>query len=90
MAPLISEISPAIDPHDAVCGMCHNPHEQDVPAEAFGTCTSAGCHADPLALTPFHRGLDAGVLGSCATCHAAHEWVADGNDCRSCHTSLTG
>jgi len=89
MQPLIAEFSPASDPHDAVCGACHNPHTQTEPAAAFQTCTSAACHSDPAALTPFHRGLDHAAVDDCGTCHKAHAFVVDGGDCRSCHTNLS-
>lgn len=87
MQPLVAEFSPASDPHEAACGACHNPHDQTEPVEAFETCTSAGCHSDPAALTPFHRGVEH-VLQDCAACHDAHGFVVDGGDCRSCHTGL--
>ena len=89
MAPTIAEFTSANDPHRAVCGACHNPHTQATPAAAFETCTSAGCHADPASLTPFHRGLHAGAVENCATCHTAHGWVVDAADCRGCHTDLS-
>jgi hypothetical protein len=85
MQETISQFTPETDPHDAVCGVCHNPHEQTTPAAAYETCTSAGCHSDPESLTPFHRGLHSDVIANCATCHVAHEFEVDGADCRSCH-----
>jgi hypothetical protein len=88
MQPLVAEFSPPSDPHEATCGLCHNPHEQTEPAAAFETCTSAGCHSDPAALTPFHRGIEH-VVQDCAACHSAHGFVVDGGDCRSCHTDLS-
>jgi len=89
MQPLVQEFSPAADPHGAVCGLCHNPHTQPEPGAAFGSCTAAGCHSDPAALTPFHRGLEHTAVDDCAACHRAHEFVVDGRDCRSCHTDLS-
>lgn len=89
MEPLLAEFMPEADPHDAMCGSCHNPHTQTQPGEGFETCTDAGCHSNPEALTPFHRGLDHGVLDGCSTCHSAHVWVVDGSDCRACHTELS-
>lgn len=89
MASLVDEFSPATDPHDAVCGLCHNPHDQTEPAAAFETCTTAGCHTDPAALTPFHRGIQHAAVANCATCHQAHRFVVDGGDCRNCHTDLS-
>ncbi|HEU5210757.1 MAG TPA: hypothetical protein VFU06_15285 [Longimicrobiales bacterium] len=76
------------DPHNGVCGACHNPHEQETPRAAFESCASAGCHARADTLTPFHRGLDPGVLQNCAQCHDAHVFHAEGQDCRSCHTDV--
>ena len=55
---------------------------------AFETCASAGCHENPEALTPFNRGLRPGVAEDCLACHAAHEWVVDGDDCTACHTDM--
>jgi hypothetical protein len=89
MAPIVSRFMPETDPHDAVCGACHNPHTQTTVTAAFETCAQAGCHADPESLTPFHRGLHQGVVARCATCHAAHDFVVEGSDCRSCHRDLS-
>jgi hypothetical protein len=89
MQPMLAEFSPETEPHDAVCGACHNPHDQAAPAAAFDTCASAGCHSDPAALTPFHRGLEHVAVENCAACHTAHGFVVDGSDCRSCHTDLS-
>jgi hypothetical protein len=90
MEPLVADFVPAEDPHEAVCGMCHDPHEQAVEEQAFATCSSTGCHDAPETLTPFHRGLPAGVLDDCARCHSAHTWVVDGDDCTACHTDPGG
>lgn len=89
MEPLLSELGSGSDPHDAVCGSCHNPHTQRDPQAASQTCATAGCHTDPQSLTPFHRGLDHGVVENCSTCHQAHVFVVDGDDCRGCHTNLS-
>jgi hypothetical protein len=89
MAPMVAEFMPGADPHNAVCGACHNPHTQTTTAAAFESCTSAGCHENPASLTPFHRGLHAGALENCAMCHTAHGWVVDAADCRSCHADLS-
>jgi nitrate/TMAO reductase-like tetraheme cytochrome c subunit len=74
----------ADDPHGGMCAACHNPHEQAEPNEAFQTCTS--CHAQADTLTPYHRGLDAGVLETCSRCHAAHIFHIEGVNCQACHT----
>jgi nitrate/TMAO reductase-like tetraheme cytochrome c subunit len=76
------------DPHEGACGTCHNPHTQSTPARAWDTCTGAGCHTQVETLTAFHRGLHAGVLEQCNTCHIAHTWEVWGTDCRSCHKVL--
>src|SRR6266498_3631952 len=46
MRALLIDFDPARDPHRGTCGMCHNPHTQERPADAKATCTSARCHAD--------------------------------------------
>jgi hypothetical protein len=89
MEPLVAEFASMSDPHEAVCGMCHNPHDQTLPESAFATCATAGCHEAPETLTPFHRGLDAGVVDDCSSCHSAHAWVVDGDDCGACHTAMS-
>ncbi len=81
---------PPDEPHDAVCGACHNPHVQQTPQEAVQTCGTAGCHDRPADTTPFHRGLAVGVLENCLTCHEAHEFRIPhgGMDCMACHTDI--
>ncbi|NIP83157.1 MAG: hypothetical protein GWM90_29570 [Gemmatimonadetes bacterium] len=81
---------PEDEPHDAECGACHNPHEQATPGEAVQSCASAGCHATPDTLTPYHQGLDPGVLENCLACHEAHRFRihADEQDCLSCHSEI--
>jgi hypothetical protein len=79
---------PSPDPHKGNCASCHNPHVQKTPQEAWKSCTKAGCHTRPDTLTPFHRGLPAGALESCQTCHKAHDFSLNGNDCGSCHKDV--
>jgi nitrate/TMAO reductase-like tetraheme cytochrome c subunit len=74
---------PEPDPHQGTCAACHNPHEQSDPSEAADSCATAGCHDDPLDLTPFHRGLDADA--DCLECHQAHDFALDAADCAGCH-----
>ena len=76
---------PEDDPHESGCAACHDPHTQTEPAQAAETCASAGCHDDVRSATPFHEGLDAGVLTDCLYCHQAHDFSLDGSDCGSCH-----
>lgn len=85
---LIGLIDPSADPHDAVCGTCHNPHTQEAPSEAVNRC--ADCHAPADTLTPFHRGLPSGVLEDCLACHAPHTFVVKGEDCVACHADIIG
>lgn len=88
MQEILADFSPAEDPHDGACGLCHDPHTQTTPDAAFETCTESGCHADAREATPFHRGIHESVLSSCGTCHEAHGWTVDGSDCGACHTEL--
>jgi hypothetical protein len=71
-----------------VCGTCHNPHTQETPAAAAGSCVD--CHAAADTLTPFHRGLRAEVAENCVACHEAHTFRVEGDDCIACHTDDTG
>lgn len=79
---------PPDEPHDQVCSACHNPHEQDTPAQAVETCATVGCHNDVQELSAFHRGLDHPTVQDCTTCHVAHEFRLDGDDCLSCHQDI--
>jgi len=81
-------VDPDLDPHDAVCGTCHNPHTQEAPGEAIHRC--AECHAPADTLTPFHRGLAAAVLEDCSGCHAPHTFVVEGDNCVACHADIIG
>lgn len=87
---LWEDYDPAADPHDARCGACHNPHEQENPELALRSCTGAGCHERPDTLTTFHVGLPEEVTQDCTSCHAPHVWVRDGDDCGACHTDIPG
>lgn len=71
--------------HNAVCGSCHNPHDQSTPAEAVRTCTAGGCHARVDTVSAMHRGLGAGVMQNCTACHKAHTWKVSADACTSCH-----
>ncbi len=81
---------PADEPHNAQCGACHDPHRQTTPRQAVQSCAKGGCHAQPDTLTPYHRGLDAGVLENCLNCHKAHEFRihGGGRDCLDCHQDI--
>lgn len=84
----LADFDPEAEPHDAVCGTCHNPHEQESPEAAFETCATSGCHARADTITPFHRGLRAGVLENCAQCHEAHTWHVESDQCLTCHRGI--
>jgi hypothetical protein len=77
------------EPHGAVCSTCHNLWEQRQLSDAKNTCATSDCHARPETLTPYHRGLPAGVLQECTGCHAAHDVriAGGGATCSTCHTS---
>lgn len=87
MRRLVGDI-PEDEPHDGVCGACHNPHDQPTPAAAVQSCASGGCHTAADTLTPMHRGLDPGVLESCTTCHAAHDFRIGDSQCLACHSDI--
>jgi hypothetical protein len=76
---------PKDEPHNAVCGTCHNPHEQNTPAAAVTTCANGGCHQHVDTVTAMHRDLSPGVLQNCTACHVAHSWKVKGSECSSCH-----
>lgn len=78
------------DAHGPGCGQCHDPHTQERPSAAFGTCTGAGCHARPDTITPFHRGLAQATVEDCGACHEAHTWEVDGRNCGACHADIAG
>jgi hypothetical protein len=77
----------ADEPHGAICATCHDLWNQSTLAEAVNTCATAGCHADPQDLTPFHRTLHAGVIDNCLGCHEPHdaEIPGGGENCLFCH-----
>ena len=79
---------PDPDPHSGNCGYCHNPHEQDVPAEAAESCATAACHAPSRMTSPFHQGLRPGVIERCTMCHTAHDFSIDGSNCTLCHKDV--
>jgi hypothetical protein len=87
MRTLLADFPPD-DPHEAACGACHNPHDQETPRQAQRTCATAGCHEQPDTLTPMHRGLSVGVLQECLQCHEAHDFRVDGSNCLACHQDI--
>jgi len=78
----------AVDPHQGVCGACHDPHKQTKPAEAWQTCERSGCHQNPASLTSFHRGITPTELAKCETCHQPHTWAVSGDKCLTCHKTI--
>jgi hypothetical protein len=79
---------PDPDPHRGSCAACHNPHEQAEPADAVESCTAAGCHTEADQVTPFHRGMQPGILEDCTYCHQAHDFSVDGSACLDCHEGI--
>ncbi|MHB0947882.1 MAG: NapC/NirT family cytochrome c [Gemmatimonadaceae bacterium] len=76
------------DPHKGTCGSCHNPHTQDMPDDAFKSCTTGGCHARPDTISAFHKGIAPAQLAECKSCHQAHTWTVKGDQCISCHKTI--
>ena len=77
-----------LDPHKGNCGICHDPHKQEKPADSWKTCAESQCHGSPDTLTAFHRGLAGHVMRQCGSCHEAHSWRLKGNNCLSCHKAI--
>lgn len=77
-----------LDPHKGNCGICHDPHKQEQPNDAWKTCAASQCHGSPDTLTAFHRGLAGHVMRQCGSCHVAHSWRLKGADCTSCHKAI--
>ena len=71
------------DPHNGVCGDCHNPHTQTKPQDV--SCTSAGCHAGWQRVS-FHVGVP--HPDRCTTCHQPHSWRVEGENCTRCHANI--
>ena len=89
MQRILANFDPAKDPHNGVCGTCHNPHTQETPQAAGKTCTDAQCHST-WRDTPFHVGAAHRRVGAqCLTCHEAHASKLDASDCVACHTKVT-
>ncbi len=79
---------PPDEPHRAVCSTCHNPHTQTTPHQAVETCAQSGCHDNVETLSPFHRGLNHRDVEDCTTCHKAHTFRVQGDDCLACHQDI--
>jgi hypothetical protein len=88
MRRVLEAFDPALDPHDATCGMCHNPHTQENAKAAGQTCATAQCHADWRSVR-FHVGAAHRKVGErCLTCHQPHAARADASDCEGCHEEV--
>lgn len=86
----LADFDPTRDPHDGKCGLCHNPHQNVVPADALKSCTSAGCHGD-WRKVEFHTGAaHRKVAEQCETCHAPHAARVDASACATCHERVRG
>ena len=79
----ITGLDIAQDPHQGVCGDCHNPHTQSSPQDV--SCTNAGCHATWRTVS-FHVGVP--HPDRCTTCHQPHNWRVDGKNCVRCHANI--
>jgi hypothetical protein len=88
MRVVLEAFDPALDPHDATCGMCHNPHQQASAEEARKSCATAQCHAD-WRMVKFHVGAaHRKVAERCLTCHQPHAARVDASDCEGCHEAV--
>jgi len=87
----LAEFVPGQDPHNATCGMCHDPHKQTAPVAATASCSTAGCHGD-WKKVPFHTGAAHRKVATaperCVTCHQPHQARVDGSDCAGCHSAV--
>jgi hypothetical protein len=79
---------PDPDPHRGVCAACHNPHVQSDPSGAVESCARSECHTEVDQLTPFHRGMQPGIVEDCTYCHQAHDFAVDGTRCLDCHEGI--
>jgi hypothetical protein len=87
MENMLADFDPALDPHGAECGTCHNPHTQSSAQEARLACVN--CHAD-WKTRPFHTGpahVDVGT--QCVLCHEPHRARVDASDCLGCHRKVS-
>ncbi len=73
----------AADPHQGVCGDCHNAHDQRSAREV--SCAGGTCHADWRTVS-FHVGVP--HPEQCTTCHLPHSWRVDGQNCLRCHQGI--
>ena len=88
MRRVLADFDAQREPHRGKCGTCHNPHVQKTPAEAVGSCATAGCHAN-WREEPFHTGAShRRVGGQCLTCHLPHSATVDASNCEGCHVSV--
>jgi hypothetical protein len=88
MRAVLEAFDPALDPHDATCGMCHNPHVQENAKAAGRTCATAQCHADWRSVK-FHVGAAHRKQGErCLVCHQPHAARVDASDCEGCHEEV--
>jgi hypothetical protein len=79
----LQELDIGRDPHQGVCGDCHNPHTQRTAQEI--NCTTGGCHAGWQTVS-FHVGVP--HPENCSRCHQPHSWRVEGDNCLRCHQSI--
>jgi nitrate/TMAO reductase-like tetraheme cytochrome c subunit len=80
------EIDPAVEPHQAVCGACHDPHGDRSATAPARACATAECHGRPDTLDVDHHRWPGIDRNNCINCHEAHVFRADEDDCTSCHS----
>ncbi len=88
MEAILADFRPALEPHGATCGTCHNPHLHETPAAAVTSCAAAKCH-DNWRDEPFHVGKEHRTgADRCLTCHLPHQSKVDASDCEGCHREV--
>lgn len=87
MRTMLADLPPD-EPHDARCATCHDPHEQEAPEEALGTCTNAGCHERVDTLPTFHHRRPTIQVSRCTNCHTPHEFRVEEDRCLDCHGDI--
>ncbi|HSM03199.1 MAG TPA: NapC/NirT family cytochrome c [Longimicrobiales bacterium] len=83
-------VDEATEPHRALCGTCHNPHDQRRARDAEATCSDGLCHGRPTDVDDPHHQWRSVDLLACMQCHRAHDFTVMGDQCTDCHTEIPG
>jgi len=83
-------VDTASEPHGALCGTCHNAHDQRRAADAEASCSEGLCHGRPTDVEdPHHQWSNVDLL-ACLKCHRAHDFAVQGEQCVDCHPEIPG